>query len=500
MKIFKNFLVFLFTIVAIFFGASVLNSQMVFASVPQIAECKLNNLNQNVTFNPNNSTLSIDVLTDQPVKFNTISICQESDSVCSRTTAVKYFTYTSSYLETVNKVWDGKTGGSSSTLVSDGTYKIRATLANQGGESNTPGEYCSVNISVDLADIVSGTDGDSDEISTTTTATATATTTATTTPISRSGGSTVYSVHYIQEDLSNYEPINVFEVSAGRDRLAYVDLPLNFEAKHKISKDLEGRKCEYLWTFGDGLSQIGEKVEHIYKYMGDYNVVLNGTCAGIKSVSRTTVKVLVPSLSIVQKADGAVEISNQGKYEINLYGWKIKSANQEYVFPLDTIISAGKVVTFPTEYLKIALAGGEIILADSTDKSVVQVQSQSLTFANNSDRVITVADFERFAMEYKRLTSVNSSTRQLAIPAQQLNGLTTNLPASLTNDGKKQADVSPTASVISAIMSTTSLRGSADTIENGSAQSDWAEPPVPVLGFWNKFFHPIRTIREAFYK
>ncbi len=56
----------------------------------------------------------------------------------------------------------------------------------------------------------------------------TGTTTATTTPpiatTTVSTGSVTYSVHYIQESLSNYEPTNVFKISAGRERLALKEI------------------------------------------------------------------------------------------------------------------------------------------------------------------------------------------------------------------------------------------------------------------------------------
>jgi len=315
-----------------------------------------------------------------------------------------------------------------------------------------------------------------DEIATTTeetlaTSTATTTATTTTTVTNYGGERVIYSTHYIQEDLSGYIEPTTFEVSAGRPRLAYLDLPIKFEAKHKVSKDLENRNCKYSWTFGDGFSQVGEKVEHIYKYVGDYNVVLNGSCSDLKSVSRTVVKVVAPSLSILTKLDGAVEVFNQGKYEMNLYGWKIKTQNQEYVFPMDTIISAGQKVTFPEEYLKIIVAGKQIILSDSSDKTVAQT---GVNFTvSDPNKVISVADFKKFAVEYKKLTSRQSTilaTAPSTAPTTSASEGHSSLEKAEKGEGENLVPL--TASVAS----------------------------VPSFSFWSKLFHPVRTISEAFYK
>lgn len=289
------------------------------------------------------------------------------------------------------------------------------------------------------------------------------TSTATTTTIVN----TIYSVHYIQEDLSVYDEPTTFEISAGRDRLGYIDLPVNFVAKYKVSGDLQNDKCDYVWNFGDGIAESGEKVEHIYKYTGDYNIILNGTCDSWQAVSRTTVRIVEAKISIREK-EGAIEIFNQGDYEINLFNWKISAGNYNYVFPMDTIISAGKAVTFPAEYLKIPTTNNEIVLTDVFSKEKGRVGSKlSVLNIKDSDEIITVADFEKFAVEYKRL---NQADNKIAV----------NIVSPYTQIATSSTD--------SNIILAASV---ADLVISGDGSG---------FGFWSKLFHPVRTIKDTFYK
>jgi competence ComEA-like helix-hairpin-helix protein len=290
------------------------------------------------------------------------------------------------------------------------------------------------------------------------------TTTATTTTIVN----TIYSVHYIQEDLSSYSEPTTFEISAGRDRLGYVDSPVNFVAKYKVSGDLQNNKCGYIWNFGDGIAEPGEKVEHIYKYVGDYNVILNGTCDSWQAVSRTTVRIVEAKISIKEKEGGAIEIFNQGDYEVNLFNWKISAGDYNYVFPMDTIISANKAVTFPAEYLKIPTTINEVVLTDVFSKEKGRAGSKlSVLNIKDSDRIVTVADFEKFAVEYKRLNQVDNKI-----------AVNTVSPYTQIATSSTDSNIILSASV-------------ADLVINGDGSS---------FGFWSKLFHPVRTIKDTFYK
>ena len=272
-----------------------------------------------------------------------------------------------------------------------------------------------------------------------------------------SGG--IISTHYYQAELSNYVEPSLFEVSAGRARLAYTGSALSFEAKSKTSADLKNSTPNSTWSFGDGSGATADKVTHTYKYPGEYNVVLNASLGGINSVARTTVKVLIPNLLLSVLTDGAVQISNRGSNEINLFGWNLFSQNVGYAFPLDTIISAGQTVVFPAEYLKISTIGNNITLNDASAKVVVQANSPPI-IADLNNKVISIADWQKFAVEYKSSNQITSVVAKEQIITKEV----PNIPL--------------TASVVEAIINDTSSS----------------------YGFWSKVFHPFRTIKESFYQ
>lgn len=298
------------------------------------------------------------------------------------------------------------------------------------------------------------------------------------------------STHYEAESLSSYtSPASSFSVSAGRDRVTYVGAPISFEAKSKIAGEVKSKKPSFKWSLGDGAFLTKENIVHTYKYPGEYHVVLNASLDGVDSVSRTKVKVLVPNITLATKTDGAVEIFNKGVNEINLYGFKLQSGNtarllpseggQAYAFPLDTIVGAGKSVTFPAEYLKLATAE-KVILLDANNKVLLENNN---IFAHSTNKEISQVDLEKFVLEYQRILALNN-TKVVTPPA-----------------------------VSNTVLGSTTEKYWSDKYEEDTknyAVSD-REEPVDVAtsdvdispkspGFWSKIFHPVRTVRETFYQ
>jgi hypothetical protein len=202
----------------------------------------------------------------------------------------------------------------------------------------------------------------------------TSTTTSTsTTPTATSSIST----HYGQESVSTYKEPTSFQVTSGRNRLGYIGLPFLFEAKSKVSSGSTDVRCKYFWNTGDGYSEKGRTLEHYYKYTGDYNLVLNGECGGLKSISRTIVKVVEPNLVVSRNSDGSVKVQNNGDYEINLFSLQIVSENENYVFPLDTIVSPKKGIDLPSEYTGLsASAKGRISLESEAGQIFAQAEAK----------------------------------------------------------------------------------------------------------------------------
>ena len=328
MKFFKNIFVFTFAITAIFFVSRVVSSNVVWAAVANIDRIVFFTPERNVSVGQISEVITIQVQNsgggeeklDESTNKVLVTVTSSTGEFNSNST-----TWSPTDTFTMNKNTANKNFYYKDS--SAGTYIITAKLTT--GET---GKSWTATQNITVGGSGGSTGGDIGDETSTSTATSTATSTTTTTTNNSGGTTVVYSVHYIQEDLSDYEEPTTFEVGAGRARLSYVNSPVSFEAKHKVSKNLSAKNCDYIWNFGDAVSLTGEKVEHIYKYPGEYNVILNGTCGDLKSVARTVVKVVAPSVSISTKTDGAVEIINSGKYEINLYNWKMQSGKNSFIF------------------------------------------------------------------------------------------------------------------------------------------------------------------------
>jgi hypothetical protein len=330
----------LFFITATIMAAFLFVDNRVFAE-EYISSVSLNENQQNITINPNNGEkVSISINTNRLVKFNTIAICLDSDSLCSRTSegTVKYFTQTT-LSNNVKKDWDGK--NSSGSIVNNGEYKIKITMKDEAGVESI--EFSPFNIIINSTSIIIDDPVDDDNSTTTVATSTTSTSTATTTVVTQTKIRYVYvSTHSSSEDLSDYISGNSFEISAGRDRISYVGVPVIFNAKHN-KKD---KRVDFTWSFGDGTSGVGQEIEHIYQNPGDYIVILNSKNGENDAVSRANIKVLEPKLSILKNKDG-LEITNNGDYEINIGDWKINNINGDVMIPKDTIVGSKSKIIIP---------------------------------------------------------------------------------------------------------------------------------------------------------
>ncbi len=177
----------------------------------------------------------------------------------------------------------------------------------------------------------------------------TATTTATTTPETTNETQTkviyIYSAHSSPAPLSTTEPKMEFEISAGRDRLATVGTSMLFRASATKTVNVSDKNITYTWSFGDGTTGTGDTVYHVYRFAGNYSVVLNGAFSDKQAASRTLVRVVDPHLQLA-RVSGGLEISNKSDAEINLESWSFVSPEKTFFIPKDTLIMAQSTNVF----------------------------------------------------------------------------------------------------------------------------------------------------------
>jgi hypothetical protein len=388
---FKNIsLLFLFSVFLFFYAHSA------FAN-PIITSFLLNGSAQNLTFNPNGGkNISIEAKTDTIVKFTRLYICSINQA-CNGTSGnyTRYFSPNeTSYSVVVS--WDGK-GVGDKEIVSEGEYKIMVSMSEGTNDTiSLPGQY---SIFVDFS-IASSTpvNPNNNDTPTSTEKQNLSTNTAITRVVY------VYS-HSSPEDLSNYDDKVPFESTAGRERMALVGSPIEFDAKYNL---LQKGECSpsFKWSYGDGFEGIGKDVGHTYKYQGEYQVVLNGSCGEYNSISRTVVKVYTPNISISNLPDGDIEVSNNGKTEINIGDWKIKGIEKDFIFPKDTIISVGNKIILSKEDLQLNASSSRLSLNNPSGREVTFIDKQSTEpvkkiQALETDSSTSIIEAESLIKEYK---------------------------------------------------------------------------------------------------
>lgn len=239
-------------------------------------------------------------------------------------------------IDTVTYLSDWGAGGNGNSLQKRGDVWIpgEVTLAKEN-----------VTVPADESEVTGGTGGS--------TSTSSSTTSTGGSAGSGSGSSSNTSTHSSQSILTTYKPKVNLEIGIGRDRIGFVNTPIQFHANHNQEKN---SGIKYLWSFGDGDSSTGAKTNHTYYSSGEYNVVTNASKSGEQAVSRIKVAIREPEIAITASNRGKlvdILLENKSGFEINVGGFDVirkgESGRKSFVFPQDTIINSGKAVNIMGE-------------------------------------------------------------------------------------------------------------------------------------------------------
>jgi competence ComEA-like helix-hairpin-helix protein len=151
------------------------------------------------------------------------------------------------------------------------------------------------------------------------------------------------STHYSAAPITNTTQTSRVSVGAGRDRVGVVGSPLEFKAEGSKAND---RQSMYVWNFGDGTSGNGPLTTHVYEYPGEYVVVLSANLSEGEAIARVNVKIVDSGLSITSASPERIEIKNNSTHEANLFGRALVVGEKVFIFPRDTIIKAGRSISF----------------------------------------------------------------------------------------------------------------------------------------------------------
>jgi len=198
------------------------------------------------------------------------------------------------------------------------------------------------------------------------------------------------SSHSAPVKLTNKKSPTILSVSAGRKRMASVHSKIKFSATDDATKG----KVKFYWSYGDGHTGKGKEDEHVYKYPGTYNVILNAITNGDRAVSRTKVQVLEPELFIESEEDGVI-IKNNSNSEVNIGEYIIEYKKQRFEIPIDTIISSKSSVRLSLEDLGFTEEENGKFVLRYPDKtlSAIETNYQNLISENQDDIRLQISDF-----------------------------------------------------------------------------------------------------------
>ncbi|MFA6340970.1 MAG: hypothetical protein WCX27_01875 [Candidatus Paceibacterota bacterium] len=116
--------------------------------LPHIISFALNGSSTDMTFDPYiGETITMDIETNEPVRFGSIAICKTLDLLCDESSAIKWFPQTDEISTTTNRIWDGKTDDDNATTTEIGEYRVRISLENVLGATSS--EFASHSIFIE---------------------------------------------------------------------------------------------------------------------------------------------------------------------------------------------------------------------------------------------------------------------------------------------------------------------------------------------------------------
>lgn len=246
----------------------------------------------------------------------------------------------------------------------------------------------------------------------------------------------VWHSHSSQTDATFGGDLVDFVVTGGRDRLAFVGIPLDFQAKIKQPQSLSMNSVSFSWSMGDGTQTSGSFISHTYAFPGDYNVVLNATYREQKAVARFQVKVVTPDIAIVHAGDDFIEIVNKGGFETNVGRWVLLSGEGKFVVPEDTIVASGSSIKIPTVATRLSSVG---------TLGVQLLSPKNKEIASQASSGMVAGDFEMMIYDVPPKEVLEQKLREALIVYGQKNQIVTHPKRESL---KKILEEAPTSTVI----------------------------------------------------
>jgi hypothetical protein len=244
-------------------------------------------------------------------------------------------------------------------------------------------------------------------------------------------------------------------VSAGEDKIALAGADVIFEGKVLSAARKPLPNADLIWTFGDGGSDRGTQVRHIFHYPGRYVVLLDVISGDYIAKDQIFVEVVPPQIEIskVEYTDKSyVELFNNTIHTLDIGGFILQAGGltgTHFVIPKNTIILAGKKVIFPSEITRLLIKSDDVVLKfpsgdviysftqkDKTEKQDQILQAENLTQSEPGVTQLPDTEIEKvkevysnniISSLYQRLTnqpSIGTSPTSTATTTEEMSNTT----------------------------------------------------------------------------
>lgn len=126
--------------------------------------------------------------------------------------------------------------------------------------------------------------------------------------------------------------------------------PVTFDAAAAGVKKEPLTNARFVWSFGDGGTIEGKRVEHTYHYPGKYVVMVTAASGEWNATDRKEVAIAAPALvlsALKEGSDGFIELRNDSIADTDLSHWLLQSGAGTFAIPQGTVIGAKNSIPFP---------------------------------------------------------------------------------------------------------------------------------------------------------
>ena len=155
-----------------------------------------------------------------------------------------------------------------------------------------------------------------------------------------------------QSSFPSTSPIKTIKAYGGEDISSMVGNMISLLGHAKgINDESVDSSARFVWNFGDGETQEGRSVAHIYRIPGTYMLGLYVSLGEYTASDYMRVQIspnFVDILGVVLGADGYIKLANASDTDADISGWSVHDATgRQFIMPSHTLMARRGDIAIP---------------------------------------------------------------------------------------------------------------------------------------------------------